>query len=229
MIKSTLIARFPKIYSLLANLKTHPNYEKILYLNYIKRNNTVFDLGANFGYFTSLFSDIVGKNGFVHAFEPVSLTFRELHKNTIRKKNITFNKMAVGKRLCKKEIRFTEKDLGKSSIVENVPHSWKKELINIIPLDNYCDQNKIKEIDFIKCDVEGYELDVVQGMGLSLQKHSPQLSIEVTVTGHKRKLLLELLKELGYKNFRTIDRYFPKLDEEQYLNTDSYFYLHATT
>lgn len=39
----------------------------------------------------------------------------------------------------------------------------RKELIHIETLDNYCNQKDTKQIDFLKIDTEGYELNVLQG------------------------------------------------------------------
>ena len=58
--------------------------EKRLYLSLIREGDVVFDLGANLGYFTLLFSDLVGRGGEVHAFEPVPPTFARL-RETIRR------------------------------------------------------------------------------------------------------------------------------------------------
>src|SRR5262245_54287633 len=37
----------------------------------LRSGDVAFDLGANFGWFTTLFADSVGSSGYVHAFEPL--------------------------------------------------------------------------------------------------------------------------------------------------------------
>ena len=49
--------------------------EKRVYLALVREGDVVFDIGANLGHFTLLFSDLVGRRGEVHAFEPVPPTF----------------------------------------------------------------------------------------------------------------------------------------------------------
>ena len=51
--------------------------------SYIKRNWVVLDIGANIGYFTLIFSKLVGKNGKVFAFEPDPDNFEILKRNIV--------------------------------------------------------------------------------------------------------------------------------------------------
>src|SRR5258708_9293617 len=64
----------------------------------IKRGDTVFDLGANLGILTLLFSDLVGESGSVHAFEPNPAIMHKLRSAVLRKGvgNITLNDLAIG-------------------------------------------------------------------------------------------------------------------------------------
>ena len=52
-------------------IKRKPNYEKSLYFSKVKKGFSVLDLGANQGYFSSIFAQLVGPNGSVHCFEPI--------------------------------------------------------------------------------------------------------------------------------------------------------------
>ncbi len=47
---------------------------------YIKEGDVVFDIGAHVGYFTLLFSVLVGNNGKVYSFEPNKRNFEILKK-----------------------------------------------------------------------------------------------------------------------------------------------------
>ena len=51
----------------------------------------------------------------------------------------------------------------------------------IIPLDEYVQDNDLSRLDFVKCDVEGYELQALKGMKRLFSEFTPQLSIEVTI------------------------------------------------
>ena len=221
------LLRFPKIYAALALSRNKPNFEKILYLREIKQGDTVFDLGANIGYYTCLFSKLAGSRGEVNAFEPVPITFEKLCENTKDCKNTKLNNFAVGKKKQDAKIFYDPKDLGKSSIMPEALVSKNTEKTKVVPLDDYCHANKVRRLDFVKCDIEGYELHAVQGMLQTLRKFLPQLSIEVTLPSTERLELFELLKEIGYDIFRKIDRDYPILSLDRELYSDDFFYLNA--
>ena len=75
-----LLARHPRLYSRVIASARPGSVEKKVFLQVIREGDVVVDVGANDGYFTLLFSDIVGANGAVHAFEPVTPTFDRLVK-----------------------------------------------------------------------------------------------------------------------------------------------------
>ena len=63
-------------------------FETELYKKIVKKNMTVLDMGANIGFFTILFAQLVGKDGKVFAFEPDPNNFRLL-KKMLKQINIT--------------------------------------------------------------------------------------------------------------------------------------------
>ena len=63
-------AHFPRLYARFLEQFSFSNAEKQVFLRRICRGQTVFDIGANFGYFSLLFSKIVGNKGHVYSFEP---------------------------------------------------------------------------------------------------------------------------------------------------------------
>ena len=163
----------------------------------------------------------------MNAFEPVPVTFQKLCENTKNCKNTKLNNFAVGEKTNEVEIFYDPNDLGKSSMIPELLASKKTEKIKVVHLDEYCHVNNVKRLDFVKCDVEGYELHTVQGMLQTLRKFRPQLSIEITLPRKERMVLFELLKEIGYDIFRKIERNYPLLSEDKDLNSDNFFYLHA--
>ena len=77
---NSFLARNPILFKFLSRFRKSINYEKLLYLRKIKKGHTVLDIGANQGYYTSLFSILTGYKGQVHAFEPVPESFSKLEK-----------------------------------------------------------------------------------------------------------------------------------------------------
>jgi FkbM family methyltransferase len=219
----------PKLYVLLLRIRTKKNYEKILYLKTIKRSETIFDLGANVGYYTTLFSLLVGDSGKVHAFEPLMENFRKLENNTIRfYANLIINQTGIDTKDSTKRIFFDHNELEKASIHEPVDQKKHSHEIQVTSVDNYVRKNKINKVDFIKCDIEGHEMKALMGMKETLQNFHPKLSIEVTLPNDERVDLVHLLRKLGYDNFQQIEKGYPQLDLAQ-LEEEEYFYLYASS
>lgn len=223
---SSLI-RFPKLYAILSSLRKTPNYEKILYLQTVKKGDVVIDAGANRGYFTTLFSMLVGSTGEVHAFEPVPETYDLLLANTGRRvSNVKANHLAVGRTRGKSPISYDLDDSEKASLAHASAMNANSCEVEVIPLDEYVDEENIRRLDFVKIDVEGYELQALDGMEKSLLNFTPQLSIEVTLLHEERPTLFSFLKQVGYDAFRIIDKGYPSYDSSRHSSED-YFYLHA--
>ena len=223
----SFLLRFPNLYATFIHLRKYPNFEKILYLRTIKRGDIVLDIGANRGYFTSLFSKLVSKHGQVHAFEPIPETYELLLENTRRlMPNIKPNNFAVGQKKEKASISYDINDLEKASLIHSCTSMAKQIETEIIPLDEYAQDNDLSRLDFVKCDVEGYELQALKGMKRTLSEFTPQLSIEVTINLEDRLSLFSFLKDLGYDSFKIIEKGFP--DYQECLNgVQDYFYLYA--
>ena len=63
----------------------------------LHKGSIAVDAGANIGYYTCLFSHLVGLTGQVHSFEPVPWTFRELSENVALNslRNVVLNNSAL--------------------------------------------------------------------------------------------------------------------------------------
>ena len=58
---------------------------------------------------------------------------------------------------------------------------------------------KLERLDFIKCDIEGYEVIVMREMRPLLERHRPTVLIETG--GENRPQIIELFTELDYKGY----------------------------
>ena len=226
-----VLFRFPKLYAKLISLRKLPSFEKILYLRSIKKGDVVLDVGANCGYFTALFSRLVSTYGEVHAFEPVPETYKLLLANTRKRMpNVKPNNFAVGEKRGKAVISYDLNDSEKASLVHSCVSMTRHFETDVIPLDDYAQENDLRKLDFVKCDVEGFELNALKGMKDTLAIHRPQISLEVTLPDEQRIEMIDLLKSLGYDSFRKIERGFPDYDpKENIQQEEDYFYLHATS
>ena len=229
MHKFKWLLTYPKLYAWLASKRKLVNHEKLLYLNFIKKGDITFDIGANIGSFTELFSILCGSKGEVHCFEPIPETFEILSKKTKDLKNVKSNNSAVGNTNSQMVMNYDVNDSEKASLVE-INANNKSCNVEVIRLDDYVSEMNLKRLDFIKCDVEGYELQALKGMKNTLKIFQPQISLEVTIPHQKRVEMLDLLKSLGYDYFRMIESGYPKYDpEDEHLEVGDYFYLHASS
>ncbi len=75
----------------------------------VKPGMVVLDIGANIGFYTRIFSKLVGKEGRVYAFEPERNNYRNLKKLCRDLNNVTLNNVAVGEKNGKIKLYLSEK------------------------------------------------------------------------------------------------------------------------
>jgi len=171
-------------------------YEKEINLlpKLIKQGDIVIDIGANRGEFTYYLSKLVGDAGFVFAFEPGKRAWTLLVRTIIKYNlnNCIPIKHALGDE-SKKGILSTSPYLFREARI-NQNHKGEEEVVHIKTIDemflNYL------PINFIKCDVDGFELNVIKGAIKTLSRYKPILLIEITQDQDK---IMELLSNIGYK------------------------------
>ncbi len=179
-------------------------------LQFLKKDMTIFDIGSNYGLHTTLFADKAGPGGHVYGFEPVKPIY-ELLQNNISINNfnerITVENMGLSKKPGKTTI-YISSGLGSGS--SSLRKRWSginvKQICTLTTLDDYVQKNRIKKVDFIKCDVEGGEFPIFQGGIKTLQKYKPILFFEA-IDNHTKLFNyaiddeIEFLKKLSYRFF----------------------------
>jgi FkbM family methyltransferase len=157
----------------------------------VRSGDICFDLGANLGWYTTLMSRLCGPNGQVHAFEPVPFIFEQLQKNVALSKclsNCRLNNIAVSNSEGKASMHvFAGLPNGHSSLSAMNRADFSEFECRMSTLNQYIAEQSIKEVDFVKCDIEGAELLALQGATrLFRQKVPPVWIIEsskVTLSG----------------------------------------------
>jgi len=168
----------------------------------IKPGDHVIDIGANLGYYTVLFSDLVKTTGQVYAVEPVALYREVLMKNAGSRKNIRLFPFALGEE-NKDAITMAipGSDIsrhGLTRVLETNTGAQAKTFTVAMrnPLELFAD---IPRINYIKCDVEGYELHIIPLIMPLILKHHPILQIETE--GENKVRIVALLEAAGYKTY----------------------------
>jgi len=142
----------------------------------LKPGWTCLDIGANLGMYALMECKIVGDTGHVHAIEPVRASTDILRQSLALNgyENCTIHVTAVGNKdgrnhflirpqsnLCR--MRWTQARPVGGDIVE-VPE---------ITLDTFCGIHSIERIDFLRYDIESYEIELVEGAQKTLESMKP--------------------------------------------------------
>ena len=169
----------------------------------VKPNMVVADIGANFGYYSLLFSSLVGQQGHVFAFEP-SARFRsrlEEHIEMNKARNIT----VVDRGLSDKEETLSLLMGGDTAsfhwVGKDDPLDIEK--VTLTTLDKFVQAHSLSGLDFIKIDIDGHEPRFLEGARESLLTFRPIIIMEfmqlaLLKAGSSVQDLAERLQKMGY-------------------------------
>ena len=137
-----------------------------LFVKIIEPGMTVVDIGAHVGYYTLLAAQNTGPSGKVYAFEPESNNFALLEKNVELNNygNIHTENKAISNSTGPRELFITNLDSGRHSMYKHEISQTNGLSIDTVTLDDFLEQISCSHVDLIKIDVEGAELEVLQGM-----------------------------------------------------------------
>jgi len=145
----------------------------------------IFDVGANIGTFTTWMSRAFPK-GKIYSFEPQRAVFQMLSGNMAINNlyNVYTYNIGLGKENSKVKFEepdyFQNNDFGTFSLIQEViTKKTKNEIvIQINTLDWFMEYYDIPKLHLLKIDVEGMDLDVLNGGSKTIQKHLPVIFIE---------------------------------------------------
>lgn len=149
---------------ILANPKSVSG-EDLAMQKFVKTGDTVFDIGAHFGFYTLLLSKLVGEKGKVFAFEPNPELLPSLRKTLRSLANVELQEIALSDREGKVNL-FVPEDASMASLsdwTEGIAGNVHTVACEMRRLDNLVESGKLPVPTFIKCDVEGAELSIFKG------------------------------------------------------------------
>lgn len=176
---------------------------------------TAIDIGANLGYYTRPLSAIVGDAGHVYAVEPVPVIFDVLKRNVAGRKNVTLLNYALGS-----EERTIE--MANDSVAAAGYFGTGRNFVSDGELSGEAIKfsaemrrgselfANLERVDFIKCDIEGYERVVIPEMRAIIERHHPTVLIETD--GDTRHEIIEMFTQMGYRAYMLEDGKEVKLD-----------------
>lgn len=197
----------------------------------LKPGMTVVDIGANLGYYSSKMADEVGVGGKVIAIEPIPLFAEIFSKNCKRYKQIHLHNVALGTEQKKVKMAIPVVNglvrHGLTQVVDE-KHDTKNKTelsfdVEMINGDELMQSLQLEKIDYIKCDVEGYEQFVIPAMEATIDQYRPFLQIEL---GGKenRKNVVTFLKNKGYDVFILENQKLQPIEESKLFSYTQDFY-----
>jgi FkbM family methyltransferase len=172
----------------------------------LEAGSTVYDIGAAAGFYTLMAARRVGANGRVIAFEPfpenVRLTRRNLNLNGVD--NVDLLETAVGAAVGT-SMMVDEADAAVSVHLTVAADEGGIE-VDVTTIDHLVAQGRIPPPDLIKMDVEGAEIEVIQGATDTIATHGPTLLVEVHGNWDEFDRAIE---KLGYR-YEGIEEHDPR-------------------
>jgi len=172
---------FPLYNILYPRFKNRQDAEEIEFLSKtIKPGDTILDIGANIGFYSKILAGLTGPAGKVYCFEPDSVNFSHLLRNTKTIDSKTHGTIIP----INKAVAETTKTLKLyTSKLLNVDHrtykvdNFENEIsIPATSIDDFVSSSGNVKVDFIKMDIQGFELSALKGMVNTLRAN-PEICI----------------------------------------------------
>lgn len=174
-------------------LGTHETYKTEAFVSNFKKGDTLYDIGAHVGYFSAIAASINNGSGEIFAFEPrpMNIKFFRKHMKVNNFSNVKLFEAAVGD--SEKEVGF---DPGHGSATGHVCMDGKLK-VKQVSIDKMLRDGLISSPDFVKIDVEGAEMDVLNGLTDVISIHHPRMLI-ATHNKECHSFVLDFLKKYNY-------------------------------
>jgi len=145
----------------------------------LKDGMIFFDIGANIGYYTLLGSRCVGSSGRVVALEPNPIVAAILRRNTHinSMKNVEIVQGAASRACGNVKLGRAGSSSYASGLYCENPLDWIE--VRGYSLDALASELKIPAVDFVKLDVEGAEVETIEGMTKILDVDRPKVLMEL--------------------------------------------------
>ena len=162
----------------------------------LRPDSVIVDVGANIGFYSLLAASRL-RSGVVHSFEPVPVNVERMQRNIVLNgfDNIVHNPQGVAGQPGQATLYVPANDIydipnyrstNAASLHQGLAPTTTEEVIELITLDDYVQQQHLTQVDLIKIDVEGAEPGVLEGARALLARFHPQVLMEINTRALKQ-------------------------------------------
>ncbi|MDR1154358.1 MAG: FkbM family methyltransferase [Bacteroidales bacterium] len=178
---------------------------------YVKRlirpGDVIVDIGANLGYYSFLFARWTGSSGKVLSVEPVAVYNRIFREKGKKYPNVVLYPCALGREEGPVELVSSP---ATGRLHTGLPHIYDPQTDGLIEKQEFRFEAEMKipsslfsgleRMDYLKCDVEGFEYVILSEMKDLLRRFKPKVQVEVW--DKNRVSIMALFTELGYTPYK---------------------------
>jgi len=166
----------------------------------------IMDIGANIGGYSYYLAPLISElNGKCIAFEPGSNTYNRLIQN-VSSESFIPERLAISNLNGSLDLYLPTSHGCSSFVYRPEFEGVATEKVPVCRLDDYVTNNELNNVCFIKIDVEGYEIEVIEGAIQTIKKYQPILLCEsenrhISHTGKSTQMFIERMKQMNYKGY----------------------------
>ena len=205
------------------NFKYHYKVKELIAPDYV-----IVDIGANLGYFSKNFARLTPK-GKVICIEPIPKFYQVLKHFLAKYKHVELHNVAFGLEEGHITMALPQSNgmirTGLPHIITNQRESELHPTQEVQIVKGSALLLHLDRLDYIKCDIEGYEWNVFQEIRTALERFKPYLQIEISSDNSDK--LIPYLKSLGYTQFGLFRNKFISEDGPQ-IEEGDFFFVHQS-
>lgn len=203
----------------LAKLTPYAEPELIGLQRVVRPGDVCIDIGAALGLYTVTLAQLVGPQGTVHSIEPLvfahpamSMILRPREGRNIRRHAVALGTEEDGRDVMSVPVRHGSPVTGRSFLKKGANGLGSNDefsdhlevVVRTDTLDRFVKSNAISRLDFVKADVEGAELRVLQGGEATIEQFRPTILLEIEERhvarfGYRAQDVADWLVDRGYR------------------------------
>ncbi len=158
----------------------------------VAKGGDFVDVGANLGVYVK---HLANSSRLVHAIEPAQETYLRLLHNTMHLKNVRYYNLALGDKAAKRRLNLHH-DSGRNSLLAKHSDFYSTQEVEVKCLDALMSGNDF--VNLLKIDAEGFELEILEGAHLTIERCRPRVIVEVHESFHSPRDIADYLIKRDY-------------------------------